>query len=321
MIHILKTWLAIIAVACAATASAQPYPNRPLRIILPFAAGSTTDVIARIVGQKLSERVGQQVVIEARPGANGMVGSEAVAKSAPDGYTLLLASNGTHGINASMFSRLPYDPVKDFEPVIQVGVVSYILVVRNDLPARNLTELVALAKSRPGTISFGSTGSVVELGGTLLGLTTGVQFNRVPYKAPAQALVDLMGNRLDALMEPAATLVQHIQAGSIRPIAVSSRQRSVLLPAVPSIAESGYPEFEVTAWLAIMAPAGTPPATVARLNTELTRILNMQDVRDAMLQKGVEAAPTTPAKLGENVRTEVAKWSRLFRDANIPKIN
>lgn len=321
MNRLFKLIVALLALACASAGFAQAFPNKPVRIVLPFAAGSTTDVLARIVGQKLSERLGQQVIIDPKPGGNGVLAVDYVAKAPPDGYTLIMASNGTHGINVSSFARLPYDPVKDFEPITQVGAVSYILVVRNGLEARTLREYVALGKSGKGKVSFGTAGGVAELSGTLLGITTGVDFNRVPYKAPSQALVDLMGNRLDSLMDTAATMVQHIQSNAVRPIAVTSKQRSSLLPNVPTVAESGYPEYEAVAWQALLAPAGTPPAVIARLNADMVAVLNMPEVRESLLQKGIEPSPMTPARLGEVINAEIAKWAKLFRDANIPKTN
>ncbi|MDO8279589.1 MAG: tripartite tricarboxylate transporter substrate binding protein, partial [Burkholderiaceae bacterium] len=299
-----------LSILTATSACAQAWPQRPIRVLLPNAAGSTTDVLARIIGRELAPRLGQPVLIEPRPGANGVVAVDEASKAAPDGYTLVIGSNGTYGILPGAGVKLPYDAVTGFEPVTKVNQVSYIFTARNNFPAKNFTEFVAAARQKPGNVSMGFTGSVAELAATLLGTTTGIQFNMVPYKSPAQTIVDLIGDRLDTVMETHATLLKQIQAGTMRPLAVTSRERSALLPDVPTVAESGYPEYEAVAWQGFFAPAGTPKAVIARLSTEINAVLNMPEVRAALRQNGIEVSPSTPEQLGELVKAEIAKWVR-----------
>jgi tripartite-type tricarboxylate transporter receptor subunit TctC len=321
MICLNRLFALAFAVACSGAALAQAYPSRAIRLIIPFGPGSSTDVVARILADRLQDRLGQPVIVESRPGANGSVAAETVAKSAPDGYTIMLASNGTHAINVSLFSKLSYDPLKDFEPISQIGIVSFVVTVRTRLPVRTVSDLVAMAKANPERVSLGSTGSVTELAGTLFEVTTNSKFNRVPYKAPATALVDIMGDRLDVLLETPPAQLQHIEAGLLRAIAVTSKQRSPLLPQVPTVAESGYPEYEAVAWQALFAPAGTPRPIIQQLNAAVVAVLNSPEVKASILGKGVEVSTTTPARLTEIVKADIDRWKKLFRDANVAKVN
>lgn len=319
MNRVFEAIICFLAMTTSVAVFAQPFPNRPIRFVVAFGAGSNTDVLTRIISQKLTERIAQPVIVDNRPGANGILATEMVAKAPPDGYTLLVGSNGTHGLNPSKFSKLPYDPVKDFEPISQVQLNFYILAVRNGLPAKSVAELVSLAKASPGVVSYGTGAPVSELGGIMFAITTGVNLNIVAYKTQPQVVLDLVGNRIDFVIETVATVQRHMQAGSIRAIAVTSKERSTLFPTLPTVAESGYPEYELTAYNAIFAPARTPQSVIAKLNAEITAILNMPDVRESFLKLGVVASPTTPARLSEMLNAERAKWAKLYRDAKIEK--
>lgn len=253
--HFLR--LSIIAIAglvaslCGPVLAQSSYPDKPLRIVSPFAAGGTTDVIARIVAQKLAEGFGQPVIVDPRPGANGIVAAEHVAKSAPDGYTIIIASNGTHGINSSLFAKLPYDPVKDFAPITRLGYTGYLLVVNSTSPVSSVGDLVARAKANPGRHSLAYTASVAQLTGALFMLTTGINMIPVPYKTPTQAFTDLIGGNVDALIEPITSALPQVKGGRLKALAVTSTRRSSLAPDIPTFAESGYTGFEVTGSLAM----------------------------------------------------------------------
>ncbi len=301
--------------------AADLYPTKPIRLVLPFPPGSATDVVARIVAQKLGESLKQSVVVDSRPGANGIIASEAVAKAAPDGYTLILGSNGSHGINVSLFNKLPYDPVKDFAPITLVGQASYFLIVGSSMPAGSVKEFIAMSKSSPGKRTLAYMASVGQLTGELFKMTAGIDLTSVPYKNVSGAYVDLASGQLDAMFETTASSLPHVKAGRVRALAVTSAKRSVLAPEVPTVAESGYPGFEATGWTAFFAPAGTPKEITAKLHTEIVRILQTPEVKEKMLQIGLEVVGSTPEQLEEAVKVEVAKWARVIKAANIPKMN
>ena len=301
--------------------AADLYPTKPIRLVLPFPPGSATDVVARIVAQKLGESLKQSVVVDSRPGANGIIASEAVAKAAPDGYTLILGSNGSHGINVSLFNKLPYDPVKDFAPITLVGQASYFLIVGSSMPAGSVKEFIAMSKSSPGKRTLAYMASVGQLTGELFKMTAGIDLTSVPYKNVSGAYVDLASGQLDAMFETTASSLPHVKAGRVRALAVTSAKRSVLAPEVPTVAESGYPGFEAAGWTAFFAPAGTPKEITAKLHTEIVRILQTPEVKEKMLQIGLEVVGSTPEQLEEAVKVEVAKWARVIKAANIPKMN
>ena len=302
-------------------AHSQGFPNKPIRIISPFAAGSSTDLIARLIGQKLTENLGQQVIVDIRPGANGIIGADATAKAAPDGYTIVLASNGTHGINSSLFSKLPYDPMKDFAPITRVGHVAYFLVTNAGSPLNSMKDLVAMAKANPGKHTLSYAASVAQLTGELFKLTVGINMTPVPYKSPVTAFTDLVGGLVDAHFEPIPSALPQVKAGRLKALAVTSAKRSALAPDVPTVAESGYPGFESVAWVAFYAPAGTPKEIVAKLHAEITRALQTPEVKEKLAQNGLEVTTSTPEQLGEMVKAEVAKWDKVFKEANLPKQN
>lgn len=300
---------------------AQGFPNKPLRIVAPFPAGSSTDILARLIAQKMSEGLGQPVLVDNRPGANGIIGTELVARAAPDGYTMVLASNGTHGINNSLFSKLPYDPIKDFAPVMLVGTVPYVLLVNNNFPGQSVKDLVAQAKAKPGGLAMGHSASVSQLTGELFRLTTGIEVTSVAYKGTPPALTDLMGGQIQFLFDPSISALPQVRGGKLRALAVTSPKRTPLLPDVPTVAESGYPGFDAAAFTGFLVPAGTPREVVNRLHAEFVRIFQLPDVQEKMTQSGLDVVASTPEQFAEAIRREIDKWARVFRDAKLPKMN
>ncbi|MGH8619238.1 MAG: Bug family tripartite tricarboxylate transporter substrate binding protein [Burkholderiales bacterium] len=301
--------------ALASVASAQGYPNRPLRIVAPFPPASVTDILARPLGQKLTEAWGQPVVIENRAGAGGAIGAEFVAKAPPDGYTLLMGTNGTNAINASLYPRLAYDPLKDFAPVTLVATSYLLLVVHPSLPVRSVRELIALAKARRGQLSFGSGGSgtTPHLAGELFNTMAGVSMVHVPYKGSPQSTADLLAGRIEMTFSNAAATLPFIRAGRLRVIGISSALRDPALPEVPTIAESGVPGFAAEPWFAVFAPAGTPRDVVQKLNTEIVRIVALPEVRQHYANLGLIASTGTPEQLAATVAAETAKWAKVIK--------
>lgn len=298
---------------------AQPYPGKPIRFIVAQAAGSTSDILARIIGQKLNEALGQPVVVDIRPGAGGAIGTEMAAKAAPDGYTLLMGNFSTHAVNPSLYSKLPYDPVGDFAPVTLLAAYSHVLVAHPSLPARSVRELVRLAKSVPGQLNYGSAGngSAQHLAGELFKIMAGVQIVHVPYKGGSPAMTAVMGGEV-ALMFPTTPLaLPHIKAGKVRALAVTSAKRAQAAPDLPTIAEAGLPDYEMSGWLGVLAPAGTPRVVVTRLNTALIAILSLADTKTSLANYGLEVAFGRPEQFGERIKSEIAKWSKLAKEAGI----
>jgi tripartite-type tricarboxylate transporter receptor subunit TctC len=316
MARILQCAALLAVLALTATgAAAQTYPTKPIRLVVPFPAGGTTDILAREVGQRLSTSLGQPVVIDNRPGAAGNIGSELVAKSAPDGYTLLMATVGTHAINPSLYAKLPYDHVADFAPVILVASVPNVLEVTPSLPVNSVADLIKLAKEKPGQINFASSGSgtSIHLSGELFKTMAGVDMTHVPYKGSAPALADLIGGQVQVMFDNLPSSLPQIKAGKLRAIAVTSAQRAPALPNVPTIAESGLPGFEASSWFGVVAPAGTPPAIVARLNADLNLWLQTPDAREKLLAQGAAAAGGSPEQFATHIRAETEKWAKVVK--------
>ena len=302
--------------ACLASAAwAQAYPNHPIRLVVPFPAGGTTDILARDAAPKLTEALGQSVVVDNRPGAGGNIGADLVAKSAPDGYTLLMGTVGTHAINPSLYAKMPYDHVKDFAPVVLVAGVPNVLVVNPSLPVNSVADLIKLAKSKPGAINFASSGNgtSIHLSGELFKTMAGVDMTHVPYKGSAPALTDLMGGQVQVMFDNLPSSLQQIKAGKLRAIAVTSAKRSPALPDVPTIAESGLPGFEASSWFGVLAPAGTPPAIVARLNAEINKWLQSPEGKEQLLGQGAQAAGGTPEQFAAHIRAETDKWAKVVK--------
>ena len=304
---------AIFSVACAFAQAA--YPDKPIHLIVPYPPGGPADTMGRAFGSKLSVALGQPVIVENRPGAGGGVGSAAVAKSAPDGYTLLVGSAGTHAINPAVYANLPYDPLKDFAPVTQLATSGLVLVVTPKLPAKNVKELIELAKAKPGEITFGSpgNGSSPHLAGELLASMSGVRMQHVPYKGSAPALIDVIGGRINFMIDALPTLLPQIKAGTVRAIAWSGPARSKLIPEVPTLAESGVPGYQVVVWFGLFAPAGTPRDVVNRLNAETGKILKLPEVKEIL--SGYDLTPSTPEQFAATIKSDIAAWAKLVKES------
>ena len=294
--------------------AAESYPARPIRFVVPFPPGAATDALARIIGQKLAEGVGQPVVVDNRAGAGGTLGTDVVAKAVPDGYTLLMAG-AAHAINASLYARLPYDPQRDFAAVTLVAFLPNVLVAHPGVPAANIRELVALAKARPGQLNYasGGSGSTAHLAMELLKTNAGIDVVHVPYKGGGQAMNDLLGGQVSLLFTSLYSAQPQVKAGKLRALGVASAKRTPFAPEVPTIAESGLPGYSVIAWYGVMVPAQTPPATVARLHAEIAKGLKTPDSQERFAGQGAELVVNTPAEFAAHVRTEIAKWAKVVK--------
>jgi tripartite-type tricarboxylate transporter receptor subunit TctC len=310
---------AIVAAWSAGVACAQEYPVRPIRIIVPFAAGGPADVQLRLIGQKLSEAWGQSMIIDNRGGANSIVGTELAAHAPADGYTLAMVTAG-FAVNVTLYPKLPYDPLKDLAPLILVTRGPGLVVVHPSLPAHNIKELIAVAKSRPGQIVYASagTGAPSHLAVELFGLMTGTSFIHVPYKGMAPGMTDLLAGQVQMGFPTIVAGVPLVKAGKLRALGVTSAQRALAMPEVPTVAESGVPGFEATNWYGLVVPAQTPAPVVAKLNQELNRILALPDIRERLLAVGMEASPTaTPQEFGAMIRSEIAKWAKVVKTSGV----
>ena len=303
--------------ASTAFVHAQDYPSRPLRLIVPTAPGGGTDFTGRLVAAKLSESLGQQVVVENRGGGGGSVGADNAAKSTPDGYTLLLGSIATHAVNPALYKKLPYDHLKDFAPVSLIGTVPNAMVVHPSVPVKSMQEFIAYAKANPGKINYGSSGvgSPPHLSMELLRSMTGINLVHVPYKGAGPALADLLGGQMQAMCTSLAGLINFIKSGRVRALGVTTAKRNPQLPDVPTIVESGIPGYEVTIWYAVFAPVATPKAIVQKLNTEMVKALNSPEMKERMALQGMDPAPSTPAELTAFVKIETAKWAKAAKDS------
>jgi len=315
----LASTLCAIALLYAAGACAQAWPAKPVRLMVPFPPGGSTDIVARIVAQKLSERLGQPIVIENRGGAGGTLGTAVVAKAAPDGYTLGVASTSTHVVAPSVYAKLEYDPVKDFAPVSLMAVSPYLLVVTPSVPAKTLQELVALAKKQPGKLNYASAGigSTTHLAMEMLKSVSGTFMLHIPYSGNGPAGTALIGGQVEVLFGSLPAPLPHAKSGRARALAVGTPKRSPSLPNVPTVAESGYPGFDASLWLAIMAPAGTPRPILDRLQKEIVSIVGATDTREALDKAGAEPLTSTPAELAAMIRDGVPKYAQVIKTAGI----
>jgi tripartite-type tricarboxylate transporter receptor subunit TctC len=303
----------------AAPAAAQPFPARLVRFVVPQTPGGATDVFARKIGQMLSERWGQPIVIENRAGAGGVLGTDSVAKSAPDGYTLLVTYAGSQAINASLYPRIPFDSVGDFQTVATLAVTPFILIVNPKLPAQNLAEFIALAKARPGTLTYASSGngSVNHLLGEMLKADTGISMLHVPYRGVAPAITDVMGGQVDAAFSSVPSVLQMIRGGNVRALAVSSARRIAAAPEIPTIAEQGLPGFDVNPWWGILAPAGTDMAIVRKINTDVADILRTKEMIDFLATQGAEPLITSPEQFLGILQADLVKWAKVVKKAGV----
>jgi tripartite-type tricarboxylate transporter receptor subunit TctC len=311
-----STQVAALFALVAATAAAQEYPARPLRVVVPYAPGGPVDIVTRITSQKLAEALGQQVIVENRAGAGGNIAVEFVARAAPDGYTLLMGANGTNAINPSLYKKLPVDPEQDLAPVSKVASSAMILVVHPSLPVTSVKQLVALARSRPGAINYASagSGSTAHLASELLKTMAKIDLLHVPYKGAGPALTDLVAGQVQAMITAISTTLPYLRAGRLKALAVSSEKRSPLLPELPAVAEQ-LPGYEVTTWYGVFAPAATPRPVVEKLNQALVRVLATPDARGRFAAVGADAEATTPEQFAQSVRKERAKWAKIIQDS------
>ncbi len=306
--------LGLAALLAAGSALAQ-WPTKPVRLIVPYPPGGSADILARAIGQKLGDGLGQQVLIDNRPGAGTAIGAEATAKAAPDGYTILLGTVSSHAINPALNPGLKFDPIRDFAPISLVASIPFALVVHPSLPAKSVKELVALAKSKPGALNYSSAGNGTSnhLAGELFKSMTGTFMVHIPYKGSAPALNDLIAGQVQLMFDLVLTTAPHVKSGAVRAIAVTGRERSAALPGVPTVAESGVPGYEVTAWFGFFAPAGTPAAVVNALNAETVKAMKLTDLRERLGSQGAEPVTNSPEQFAGYVKDELTKWTRVVK--------
>jgi tripartite-type tricarboxylate transporter receptor subunit TctC len=305
--------------ALAIPAQAQSYPTKPVRMIVPYPPGGGNDTFGRLFAAKLGERTGQAFVVENRPGAGTMIGTEAAAKSAPDGYTILLSSIATHALSPNLYSRVPYDPVKDFAPITLLGIAPTVLVINQDLPAKSLQELISLAKSKPGALAYasGGNGTPPHINAEVFKAVAGVDLMHVAYKGGGPALTDLMAGRVHVMLDTAASAMPHVRGGKLRALALSAPTRSAEYPDLPTFAEAGLPQYDTNAWYSMHAPAGTPADIVRRLNRELVAILKDPDILARFKQLSTEPVGNSPEEFGAFVKAELDKYARVIKAAGI----
>ena len=315
MFRTIARFLVVVAAALVVVpASAQDYPAQPVRLIVPFAAGGPADVYARFLGARLQEALGQPFVVDDRPGAGSLIGTEAVAKSPADGYTLLVMSN-THTVNESLIPNKPYQLLRDFVPVAPINYSDLVLVVHPSVPATTLAEVIALAKSKPGGLNYASSGpgTPYHMAGELFKAMAGVDIVHVPYKGSSGARTDVLGGQVQMMFDAVTTMSEQARAGKVRALATSGKVRSSVLPGVPTLDEAGVPGYEAVIWLGVMAPKGTPPAIVTRLNAEIVKIVNRPDVRQEWAKQGAVPMVMTPDEFGRFLATDITKWERIVK--------
>ncbi|MDH0361844.1 Bug family tripartite tricarboxylate transporter substrate binding protein [Comamonas aquatica] len=309
---------ATLAVACMGSAlAADAYPDKPLTMIVPFSAGGTTDILARIVGQALGQELGQTIIIENKPGAGGNIGAQQASRAKADGYTLFMGTVGTHAINQALYKKLPYDPAKDFAPLSRVANVPNLLVAHPSRPYKTVQEMIAYAKKHPGEVTYGSPGSGASphVSGALFQSMTGAELTHVPYKGSAPAISDLLGNQIAVMFDNMPSAIQHVRSGKLRPIAVTTAKRSPELPDVPTIAEAGVPGYEATSWFGLWAVAGTPAPILTKLQTALTKVLKDPAVAKKIADQGGEVVIETPAQFDAFIKSEAAKWGKVVKES------
>jgi tripartite-type tricarboxylate transporter receptor subunit TctC len=310
-----RVLIAALLYATTNCAISQTFPAHAARMVVPWTAGGTADLMARIASQKFSESFGQQFVVDNRPGAGGLIGTEQVAKAAPDGHTLLLATTAPNSVAPSLYSKLPFDPVKDFASISLMATTCYVLSVHPSMPVRNARELVALAKARPGQLTFSSPGNGTpnHLSGEMLKMLTGIDMQHVPFKGSAQAIADVIGGQIALSFENIVVASPYVKSGRIKALAVTSAGRASALPAVPTMAESGVPGFEAIGWFGVVAPAATPKDVVMKLNSEMARMLAAPDVKERISSLGAEVVSTTPEGMDQFNRAQIELWARVVK--------
>ena len=314
----IRSLMLVAAMALAAgTAAAQSFPSKPVRMVVTFPTGGAPDILARTISEKINPAWGQTVVVDNKPGAGGNIGAEFVARAPADGYTLVMGTVGTHSINGSLYAKMPYDMVKDFAPVTLIASTPNLLVVNNDVPAKNLTELIALARAKPGQLTFGSPGigTSVHVSGELFNSLAGVRTTHVPYKGRQMAIPDLLGGSITMMFDNMPSALPVVREGKLRAIGVTSSKRSPSAPEIPTIAEQGLPGFEATSWFAVFAPAGTPRPVIDQLHAEMVRIFNLPDVQQKLRTLGLDPILGGPDELARVQQSEIAKWAKVVKDS------
>jgi tripartite-type tricarboxylate transporter receptor subunit TctC len=311
------TLIAAIALAASTATAFAQYPSKPIKLVVPFPPAGSTDLSARAIAGKLQERLGHPVVIENKPGAGGNIGGEQAAKSPPDGYTLFVGTVGTNAINSSLYSKMPYDHLKDFAPVVLLSKTPNVLVVNPSLPVNSVQDVIRLAKAKPGELTFASSGvgTSIHMSGELFKAMTGTQMTHVPYKGSGPMLIDIMSGQVNMAFDNLSAAIQHIKAGKLKAIATTGTVRPPTLPDLPTVQEAGLAGYDSTSWNAIFAPAGTPRDVIDRLNRELNAILSSAETRKFFADQGAEAGGGTPEQLGAFVRAETAKWAKVVKDS------
>lgn len=317
---LLRFFLSLLCVGTLFTPTTyaqSDWPNKPLRIVVGFPPGQATDLVARLLAEKLSPALGQQVIVDNRPGQAGSIGAAAVAKAAPDGYTLLLSATAPLATNPNLYKDLPYQPLRDLAPITRIGELPFVLVARPTLGVSTVRELVAMAKAKPAQLTFASSGngSTSHLSMEMFKTATGTDFRHVPYKGSPQAFTDVMGGAVDVVFDTAVYALPHVKAGRVKLLGVASARRSILMPEVATIAEQGVPGYDSGAWLAMLFPAGTPAPIITRMNSELHRIVRSAEVNERMLAMGAEPLLSTPEELATHMKNELAKWGKAVRDS------
>lgn len=311
------TMIALTAAGNAgAQASAQNFPNKPIHIIVTFTSGGAPDIIARLIGERMSAEWGQSVIIDNKPGAGGNIGADFVAKSTPDGYNIVVGTVGTHSINGALYAKMPYDMVKDFSPITLLATTPNMLVVHNDVPAKNLKEFIELGK-KEGKMSFASSGSgtSIHVSGELFKSVTGIEMTHIPYKGRASAIPDLLGGRVTMMFDNMPSSLPLVREGKLRALGVTSLKRAAAAPDIPTLAEAGLPGFEAVSWFAMFAPANTPKTIVTKLQLEIAKILKSPDISKRLLDLGLEPIGSTPEELAVYQRSEIAKWAKVVKDS------
>lgn len=314
------TLLAAAALISGTTAPAwASYPDRTIRLVVPFPAGGATDYMARTLALKLGQRLGQSVIVDNRGGAGGIIGAEAVAASPPDGYTLLFSTMGVLAINPSLYKKLGYDPVKDFAPISLTHTTANVLVVHPSVPAKNIQELIALAKAKPGTLTFGSSGNGTSshLSAELFKSMAGIDIRHIPYKGTGPALTDLLSGRISMMIDTVSVHVENINAGKVRALGVTSANRSPSLPSVPTLADAGLPGFDVSIWLGVLAPAGTPADVIARLNGEIGKVMSDPEMKAQLAKSGIDPMFSTPQEFAATIKRDTAKWGQVVKASGV----
>ncbi len=313
----LKLCAATLGLLVSVGVAAQDYPSKPLRMIVPFPPGGVTDIVARAVAAKLAIELGQAVVVENRAGASGVIGAEAGARSPADGYTLVMGNISTLAINPVTFAKLPYDPIASFDPISMVAIQPLIVAVHPSLPVKSLSELVQYAKSQPGKLNYGTAGSSIHLAVEFFSTTAGIKMNHIPYKGSAPALTDLIGGQVQVLFDPFSSIYPFVASGKVKALAVTTDKRSATAPTLPTVAESGYANFDVSSWQGIVVPAGTPKAVIQRLNQDLVKVLSTPEMKERFAQYSAVTAASTPEQFSSYIKEENARWQKVAIDAGV----